>query len=87
MAEPSRRHIPLASGADGSCLSSTFSCRDVRGCKELKDGKNARIYNISVKMQKAGGVAMVHELHVGMSVMWQSVFIIPEWKKGLVFPI
>ena len=39
---------------------------------KLKDGKAAGICNISAKLLKAGGEAMIHGLHAVLTVVWHS---------------
>ena len=54
---------------------------------KLKDGKAAGICNISVELLKAGGEAMIRELHAVLTVVWHSDTIPPDWKRELVVSI
>lgn len=55
--------------------------------RKLKGGKAAGICNISAEMLKAGGEAMIRELHAILSAMWHSCATPHDWKRALIVPI
>ena len=54
---------------------------------KLSSRKAAGICNISAELLKAGGKAMIRELHAVLIAVWHSGTIPPDWKRGLVIPI
>ena len=76
-------------GADTSIKETALSIDDVKkDVAKLK--KAAGFYNISVELLKAGGEAMVHELHAVLTAVWHSGTIPSAWSslsgrgKGIV---
>ena len=59
----------------------------IEAAAKLRGEKAAGICNISAKLLKAEGEAIIRGLHAVLTAVWHSGTILPDWKKGLVVPI